>query len=140
MSANKTQPTAASVAEFIARVEPNRRREEAGVMLELMARATGLEPVMWGPSMVGYGRYRYRYASGREGDWFLTGFSPRKAAMTVYIMPDLEPHADLLARLGPYKTGVCCLYLTRLDAIDLTVLEALVRASLARLRELYPDE
>lgn len=139
MSENKTKPTGASVTDFIASVEPAGRRDDAGVLLDLMARATGLEPEMWGPSIVGYGRCHYRYDSGREGDWILTGFSPRKAAMSVYIMPGFAPYADLLTRLGKHKTGVCCLYLGRLNKVDLGVLETIVADSVARMRDRHRD-
>jgi hypothetical protein len=139
MTDNKTQPTDADVIGFIAGVDHKHRREEANVMLQLMARATGLEPRMWGDSIVGYGRYHYKYASGREGDYILTGFSPRKAAMTVYIMPGFKPYADLLAKLGKHRHSASCLYITRLDGVNLNVLEEIVCASVERMKSLYPN-
>lgn len=129
-SKNKTCPTDASVDDFLASVEHAGRREDAQVVLEMMERLSGEKPEMWGPSIVGFGRYRYRYDSGREGDWFLCGFAPRKANLVVYVMGGFEPHAKLLERLGKYRTGKSCLYLNRLESIDLKVLEKLVQASM----------
>lgn len=131
-SANKTQPTDADVEAFIEQVEPAGRREDAWTMLELMKRATGQPPVLWGSSIVGFGRYHYRYASGREGDAGAAGFSPRKASTTVYFPDGFDDYAEELARLGPHTTSVSCLYLKRLDAVDLDVLEGMVRRSYAR--------
>lgn len=132
---NKTVETDSSVEEFLDAVPDERRRAEARTVLELMRRVTGLEPAMWGPSIVGFGTYHYRYPTGREGDMPLTGFSPRKAAMTVYLTDGVEAHADALARLGPHKVGVGCLYLTRLDRVDLGVLEGMVRQAYRSLTE-----
>ena len=92
---------------------------------------------MWGSSLVGFGRYRYRYESGREGEFFLTGFSPRKTAFTIYIMPGLARYADLCAKLGPHKTGKSCLYVRRLEAIDPDVLEEIIRDSVDFMRAKY---
>jgi hypothetical protein len=127
---NKTQPTGADVEAFLAAVPDERRRADARVVLDLMRRVTGLEPVLWGPSIVGFGSHHYRYASGREGDAPAAGFSPRKSAMTIYL-DRTDAHADALARLGPHTTGVSCLYVKRLDDIDLGVLEEVVRRSYA---------
>ena len=122
----KTQPSKASVEAFIAQAEPAARREDALVLLEIMKRVTGVEPVMWGPSIVGFGHYHYRYASGHEGDMPVIGFSPRKAAMSVY---GLHYYGDesLLVGLGPYKAGKGCLYLGRFDRLNLDVLEKACR-------------
>jgi hypothetical protein len=125
----KTVPTGADVEEFISGVAKAVRRRDAQTLLELMERVTGQAPVMWGPSMVGFGTYRYRYASGREGDWPAIAFSPRSAASTVYINDGFEGREELLAKLGPHSTGVSCLYLKKLDDIDLDVLEELVSRS-----------
>ncbi len=130
-----TRPTGASVAAFLDAVEPAGRREDAQALHRLMARVTGEAGEMWGPSIVGYGRYRYRYESGREGEWMLTGFAPRKANMVVYIMPGFEGAEALLARLGRHRTGRSCLYLGRLSGVDLGVLEELVAGSVATMRE-----
>jgi hypothetical protein len=94
---------------------------------------------MWGPSMVGFGKYRYRYESGREGEWFLTGFSPRKGALTLYLMAGFDGYEDLMARLGKYKTGKSCLYVKRLADLDLAVLRELITESVEHMRRAYPD-
>ena len=125
----KTVPTDASAEEFVAGVAKPVRRQDAQTLLELMSRVTGQEPVMWGSSIVGFGSYHYRYASGREGDAPAVGFSPRSAATTVYLMDGFEKRGALLERLGPHSLGASCLYLKRLEQIDLDVLEELVRAS-----------
>ncbi len=137
MSANKTQPTDADVDTYLAGVEPTRRREDAVTVLKLMKRITRFKPVMWGESMVGFGRYHYKYASGREGDYFLTGFAPRKAAMTIYIMPGFKQYAPQLERLGKHRHSSSCLYLTRLDGLDLKALEEIIRDSVKRMKEMY---
>ena len=139
MSENKTQPTKASVTEFLNSIEHQGRREDSFVLLELFNRVTGLEPVMWGDSMVGYGQYHYKYKSGREGDFFLTGFSPRKAQMTIYIMPGFKQYTEQLKKLGKHKNSVSCLYVSRISNIDLKILEELIVDSVKRMREIYPD-
>ena len=121
--------TDAAVREFLDRVEHPVRRRDADTMLELMTRATGRPAGMWGPSIVGFGSYHYRYESGREGDAPAAAFSPRKAATTVYLADGIGAHAALVERLGPHTTGVGCLYLKDLDDVDLSVLEAVVRDS-----------
>ncbi len=133
MAENKTQPTDEPVAAFLARVADPQRRADCEAVLAMMRRAAGVEPVMWGSGMVGFGRYRYRYASGRTGDWPLIGFSPRKNDLTVYLMPDLGGQEALLAKLGKHKAGVSCLYLKRLSDVDLPTLEALVDGALQRM-------
>jgi hypothetical protein len=139
MSGNKTQPSRADVGAFIAGIENETRRADAETLLQMMKRVTGMEPVMWGETIVGFGRYHYKYDSGREGDYFLTGFSPRKAAMTVYIMPGFKQYGDQLARLGKHRHSVSCLYLNRLDGIDMAVLEEMVAHSVAHMKEIYPQ-
>ncbi len=138
MSSNKTKPSDADVMAFLEAVEPARRREDGLVLHELMNRITGMTPVLWGPGIVGYGQYAYKYASGREGLWPLTGFSPRKASMSIYIMPGFKQYSEQLARLGKHKHSVSCLYITRLDQTDLTVLEEIIRDSVRRMKEIYP--
>ncbi|MBX9244877.1 DUF1801 domain-containing protein [Actinotalea ferrariae] len=138
---NKTQATTADVGAFVDAVEPPSRREDARTVLELMRRATGREPVMWGPSIIGFGSYHYRYASGREGDAQAAGFSPRKASTTVYFADGFDDYAEDLARLGPHTTSVSCLYLKKLDGVDLAVLEDMVRRSYARVSSgAWPEE
>jgi uncharacterized protein DUF1801 len=138
MAANKTQPTPVSPADFIETVEHPVRREDARTLLALMSRITGWEAKMWGPSMIGFGEYHYRYESGREGDFLRTGFSPRKTGMVVYILPGYEDYSDRLSRLGKHKLGKSCLYINKLADIDLSVLEELVRAGLDDMEKKYP--
>ncbi|MBD8077963.1 DUF1801 domain-containing protein [Cellulosimicrobium arenosum] len=130
---NRTRPTDADVEAFLASVEDPVRRRDAQRLVALMTRVTGEEPRMWGPSIVGFGTYHYRYASGREGDIAAAGFSPRKAASTVYLAHGVDEHAELLSRLGPHTLGKACLYVKDLDDVDLDVLEETVRRSYATL-------
>jgi hypothetical protein len=130
----KTKPTRVSVTKFLAAIPDERRRREARALLKVFKAATGKRPVMWGPSIVGYGSYHYKYASGHEGDCCLTGFSPRKAAISVYVMAGFAEYGSLLKKLGPHKKSVGCLYLKRLDGVDLKVLEQMIRKSVADLR------
>ncbi len=131
MAELKTRPAGggSEVRAFLAAVEPPQRRADAQVVLELMREVTGKPPQLWGGSIVGFGNYHYKYASGHEGDWFLTGFSPRKQALTLYIMAGFTRYESLLAKLGKFKTGKSCLYLNKLDDVDLAVLRQLVKAS-----------
>lgn len=138
MSQNKTVPTGASVEAFLAGVEPARKAAEAQQLDALFRRVTGYEPQMWGPSIIGYGRYHYRYASGREGDFLATGFSPRKARHSIYIMPGYQDYGAILSRLGKHKLGKSCLYVNKLADIDLEVLAELIRAGLKDLNALWP--
>ncbi|MBA4163936.1 MAG: hypothetical protein C0510_04790 [Erythrobacter sp.] len=139
----KTKANDASVAEFIASVPDARLREDAAVVDAIHRRVTGCEPKMWGPSIIGYGSYDYRYGSGHEGTMCRGGFSPRKAAMTIYLMGnycDRQDEADaLFARLGPHSLGKSCLYIKRLDQVDLEVLERLIAISWQIMNEMYPD-
>lgn len=129
---NKTRATEASVAAFLDAVEPERRRDDARAVDEMMKRVTGEKPKLWGPSIVGYGDAHYKYASGREGDWFKVGFSPRKTNLVLYIMPGFSDYGSLLQRLGKHKTGKSCLYINKLADIDMAVLEELVATSIDR--------
>ncbi|WP_411351452.1 DUF1801 domain-containing protein [Leisingera aquaemixtae] len=138
MSQNKTVPTGASVEAFIASVEPARKAAEAQQLDALFRRVTGYRPQMWGPSLVGYGRYHYRYASGREGDFLATGFSPRKARHSIYIMPGYQDYGAILSRLGKHKLGKSCLYVNKLADIDLEVLAELIRTGLKDLNAIWP--
>ncbi len=132
---NKTQPTRASVGEFLASVPDDRRREDSRRLVPIFERITGEKATMWGPSIVGFGRYHYRYESGREGDAPLTGFSPRKNDLTLYCDPAFTSFTERLERLGKHKKGVSCLYLKRLDDVDLAVLEEILSAALTVARE-----
>ena len=129
MAEPKTKPTGQSVQAFLGAIEDPRRRQDCQTVLELMQEVTGAEPRMWGSSIVGFGEYSYRYASGREGIWPLTGFAPRKRNLTLYITSGFDRYDELLGKLGKYKTGVSCLYVTKLQDIDLDVLRELVRQS-----------
>jgi len=137
MSSNKTAETVDSVENFINSVDNEQKRKDSWDMIALMRKITGAEPKMWGKSLVGFGQYHYKYESGREGDSFITGFSPRKAALTVYIMPGFSDYEKQMAKLGPHKTGKSCLYLRNLNAIDREVLEEIIRDSVAVMRERY---
>jgi Domain of unknown function (DU1801) len=137
MAGNKTIATDAPVSDLINALEDERRRQDSLDMIALMRNVTGHKPRLWGTSLVGFGSYHYRYASGREGDFFLTGFAPRKSAFTIYIMPGFEPYQSLLKRLGPHRTGKSCLYLKNLGTVDRGVLEEIIRDSVARMREKY---
>lgn len=136
---NKTRETKLSVAKFLAAQKDPQRLADCQVLLDMMRKVTGVEPKMWGASIVGFGSYHYRYESGREGDMLRTGFSPRKEALTLYIMGGFPRHDALMARLGTYKTGKSCLYIKRLADVDLAVLEDLVRASWRYMATRYPD-
>ena len=137
MSAAKTIRTEASVEKFLEQVENPVRRADSRALLELMREVTGEKAVMWGDSIVGFGSYHYVYASGREGDWPLTGFSPRKQNLAVYIMTGFSGHEDLMARLGKHRTGKSCLYINKLADVDLDVLRKLVRGSVQAMRKKY---
>lgn len=130
MSENRTQPEKLSAEAFLASIEPEARRDEARQLDALFRKVTGFEPVMWGGSMVGYGRYHYRYDSGREGDFLATGFSPRKAQHSIYILPGYTDFGAILDRLGQHSTGKSCLYVKRLSDIDMDVLGELITAGL----------
>ncbi len=135
MAEPKTKRNRTSVRKFLDAVEHPRRREDAKKVAALMAEITGEEPAMWGDSIVGYGSYRYQYRSGHGGEWFVTGFSPRKANLTLYLMSGFSRYPELLARLGKHKTGKSCLYINRLDDVDMEVLRELVTESVACVRE-----
>ncbi|MEZ4457030.1 MAG: DUF1801 domain-containing protein [Gemmatimonadales bacterium] len=134
MAELKTRPTRASVAAFVSRIADPGIRKACRDIGAMMRRATGNAPVMWGSSIVGYGSYQYRYPSGRTGEWFLAGFSPRKRELTIYLMGGLKRHARELERLGPHRVGGGCLYLKSLDGIDRRALGELIAVSVADLR------
>lgn len=126
MAENKTKPTLASVDDFIAAIENSRRRADALTVLKIYQEVTGLPPVMWGPSIIGFGTLHYTYATGREGDMPAAAFSPRKANLTFYVNYNFEGAAELYARLGKYKKSVACLYINKLDDVDLDVLYEII--------------
>ena len=137
MAENKTQATGASVAAFINSIDDKQQRADARKVAAMMRKATGKSAKMWGPSIVGYGAYHYKYASGREGDFLMTGFSPRKQALTVYVIPGFTPFEALMNKLGKYKTGKSCLYIKRLSDVDEKILEQLINRSVKHMREHY---
>jgi len=136
----KTQETDASVDDFIDAVVSERRRTDCRAVVEMMTGIVGEPARLWGTSIIGFGRYRYRYASGRTGEWPLCGVSPRKTSLTLYIMTGLDSHDDLMERLGKHKTGRSCLYVNKLEDIDTTVLRELITRSVAAMRERYPAD
>ena len=137
MAENKTKPVKSSVSAFINNIEDTQKRSDVRKIAAMMRRATGKRATMWGSAIVGYGQYHYKYASGREGDFMITGYSPRKQAISVYIIPGFKPFAALLKRLGKYKTGKSCLYIRRLSDVDAAVLEELITESVRHMREKY---
>ncbi|GLQ57783.1 DUF1801 domain-containing protein [Devosia nitrariae] len=143
MAGQKTVPTSTDIDSFIAAIPDERRRADAQTLVELMGRVTGEPPILWG-SMVGFGRYHYRYASGHEGDTFLIGFAPRKNEFSIYLScleaSENEECADLFARLGKHRMGKGCLYVNKIADIDLNVLQDLVRVSIATIERMYPSK
>ncbi len=139
MAENKTQATAASVADFIAAVPNATRRADAETLCAMMARLSGAPAKMWGPSIIGFGRYRYQYESGHKGEMCRIGFSPRKAELVLYILDAHTDQSEMLDRLGKHRTGKGCLYIRKLADIDMAVLERLVRDKLARMDATYPE-
>lgn len=130
----KTKPTEVDPVAFVDAVEHETRRSDAKILLDLFGRATGLEPRMWGPSIIGYGRYRYKYDSGREGEFLMTGFSPRKANLVLYIMPGYRDIQAELDKLGKHKTGRACLYINKLADVDQGVLEKIIADGVAHMK------
>jgi hypothetical protein len=139
MAELKTKQTEASVEEYLDTIADPRRREDCVAISALMKKVTKCEPRMWGPSMVGFGKYHYKYETGHEGDAFLAGFSSRKPEIVVYIAEGFESREKLLRQLGKHRTGKVCLYFKRLSDIDVVVLEKLVKASVAEMRRRYPS-
>jgi uncharacterized protein YbjQ (UPF0145 family) len=136
MAENKTKQTGQSVTEFLSALEDEIQRKDAKALAAMMKKAVGKPGRMWGSGMVGFGEYHYKYASGHEGDCFLTGFSPRKGNLTLYIMPGFERYKDLMNKLGKFKTGKSCLYIKRLADVDLDALRELIRSAVADLGQM----
>lgn len=130
----KTKPTAASVTAFIAGIKDESRRADCRALARMMKLATGATPKMWGSSMVGFGKYRYSNSSGRGGEWFLTGFSPRSQSLTIYIMAGFDRYKTLMAGLGRHKTGKSCLYIRTLADVDLDALKQLIGESVQHMK------
>jgi hypothetical protein len=142
MVETKTKPTGVSVGEFLAKVEDPQKRADSAVLIEMMERITGEKPYMWGPSIIGFGKFHYKYDSGHEGDTCRAGFSPRKAEFSIYLSgywPEVaDKHNALLARLGKHRMGKGCLYVKRLSDVDVKVLEKLVKLSFDAVNKRYP--
>ena len=136
MAELKTKVNDASVEDFLNTVEDVQKREDCFEILKMMKQVTKEKPKMWGTSIIGFGSYHYKGASGREGDWMLTGFSPRKQNLTLYLMGGFDLHKDLLKKLGKHKTSVGCLYIKKLDDVDKKVLKALVTESVKTMKKL----
>ncbi len=138
MAPLKTAPTGESVEQFLQEITDEGQREDCRSLVKLMRAITGDPPRMWGASIVGFGSYHYRYASGREGDWFLTGFSPRKKNLTLYIMSGFAGYEALLKKLGKHRTGKSCLYVKRLSDLDPATLRELIAQSVKQVAQRYP--
>jgi len=138
MAENKTQPTEVDPVDFINAIEHPTRRADAQTLDALFRRVTGWQPKMWGPTIIGYGSYAYTYESGRSGEFLATGFSPRKANLSLYIMPGYADFQSVLDRLGKYKTGKACLYINKLADVDMDVVEEIVTVGLEDLGQRWP--
>ena len=139
MAENKTKETKVSVEKFIDTVKDEKKRNDCFIISNMMKKITGEDPKMWGPSIVGFGKYHYKYESGREGEFFITGFSPRKSNLTLYIMSGFKKYESLLTKLGKYKNSGSCIYLKTLDDINLKVLETMISDSVKYLKKKYPS-
>ena len=139
MAELKTQPNNKNVIEYLNSIDNEKKRADSFAILTLMQGITGEEPVMWGESIIGFGLFRYKYASGRAAEWFLTGFAPRKQNLTLYIMAGFEQYEELLEKLGKIKTGKSCQYINRLEDVDQDVLKELVRHSADHITQTIPN-
>ncbi len=137
MAENKTKATAASVSKFIDQVENEQKRNDAITLVDIFEKLTGEKGKMWGPSIIGFGQYHYKYESGREGDFMLAGFSPRKTALTLYIMAGFSKYDEYLSKLGKFKTGKSCLYIKKLADVDMAVLESMIADSIQTIQKKY---
>ena len=138
MAEQKTKPTQQSVQDFLDKIDNEQVRDDCYTLIKLMKKVTGSEPKMWGPSIIGFGKYHYKYDSGHEGDSCLTGFSPRKQNISLYVMLGILDHQDLLKELGKHKAAKGCLYIKKLDDVNMSVLEKLVKRSVDTLKKKYP--
>ncbi|MBP6872339.1 MAG: DUF1801 domain-containing protein [Bacteroidales bacterium] len=141
----KTKPTESDVKLFIDSVENEKKRNDSYAILEMMSEVTGEKPVLWGTSLIGFGKYHYKSKSGQEGDWFLTGFSPRKQNISLYLMAGYvrgedEVFDDLMNKLGKYKTGAGCVYINKLEDVNVLYLKELIRLSVNFLKNKYPEK
>ena len=137
MKQNKTQRTDNSVSLFLDQIEPEQKRKDSHALVALMSKITAEEPKLWGTSIIGFGDYHYKYKNGREGDWFLTGFSPRKNALTVYLMCDLSHEGLDFDGLGKYKLSKGCLYFKKIEGVDLNVLTQIIKDSIEIIKKMY---
>ena len=138
MAELKTKKTGASVPTFLKSVENEQRRRDSIELLEIFKQVTKMSPKLWGDSIVGFGEYHYKSErSSQEGDWPLTGFSPRKRSMTVYIMPGFTDYQELLSKLGQHKTSVSCIYFNKLDNVDVKILKQIIQRSVADMKKIY---
>lgn len=137
MAENKTKPTTVSVTKYMSSIQDEQKRRDARKVAAMMREATGSRARMWGSNIVGFGQYHYKYASGREGDFMITGFSPRKQALTLYIIPGFGHFKPLMSKLGKYKTGKSCLYIKRLSDVDEITLKRLIESSVKLMRKNY---
>jgi hypothetical protein len=140
MTEAKTKLTERSVDSFIATVQDEKVRADCYAIINLMEKVTGEKPRMWGPAIVGFDKYTYKYESGRSGEICMTGFSPRKANITLYVLAGFPEQAELLQKLGKHKSGKGCLYIKKLDDVNINVLESLIRESIRFLKEKYPNQ
>ena len=139
MAEQKTKPTKVSVADFIDKADSEQVRDDCRALVKMMRKITGSPPKMWGPSIIGFGQYHYKYESGHEGDACIAGFSPRKGNLTVYISPEFPKREGLLKKLGKHKSSKSCVYIKKLEDVDMDVLEKLVKESVDCVRKKYPD-
>lgn len=137
MKQNKTQRIDNSVSLFLDQIEPEQKRKDSHALVALMSQITAEKPKLWGTSIIGFGDYHYKYKSGREGDWFLTGFSPRKNALTVYLMCDLSHEGLNFDGLGKYKLSKGCLYFKKIEGVDLNVLTQIIKDSIEIIKKMY---
>ena len=139
MSELKTKPTLMEPKAFIDGLSDEKKRNDADVLLTIMSDITQQQPTMWGDSLIGFGQYKYQYASGRKGEWFRVGFSPRKQNLSIYVGAGMSANPELLKNLGKHKTSKACLYINKLADIDMDVLEAIIQADLAEMNKRYPE-
>ena len=140
MNTSSQNDLPADVAEFMVGVEPKKRTADGHIVIDLMQRITGHRPKMWGANLIGFDTYHYKYDSGREGDSFVVGLSPRKAKLVIYINPGFQPYQSLMDQLGRHKSSVSCLYINKLEDIDLAVLETLISQAYKDMKVKYPDQ
>ncbi len=139
MAEPKTKPSKTSVAGFVAK-QPESIRADTQALIDMMEEVSGAPPVLWGSSIIGFGRYTYVYASGKSGDWPIIGLSPRKKILVVYLMSGFEGEDKLLAKLGKHKTGKSCLYVQRLSDLHIPTLKSLMKKSIAKMKKMFPDK